>query len=150
MRLTVISSKRQLKIRMLLTRKSLAITILVLLFMTKIVIACSTAIDPNNPGFDPIAETFSYGNFYFFSSIFVALFIVVFYFLTRQRKLWLLISAIISLLLMFPLTFLSLMPSCGNSFLTFTRLAFIYFLFLFALQVILRIIQKKNLKLELP
>ena len=97
---------------------------MVLSFATKIVIACSTAIDPNNPSFDPIAENVFYTKIYFYSLLLTILGIIVLYFLRGRKGLWLFFAElkglwliiIISLAVLFSIGFLFIsifIQDCG-------------------------------------
>ena len=102
---------------MLPTVKNSTIAILVLLFMTKIVIACSTTIDPNNPGFEPIAENGFYTKIYFYSLLLTILGIIVLYFLRGRKGLWLLFAELKGLWLII-ITSLALLFSTGFLFIS--------------------------------
>lgn len=113
--------------------------------MTKIVAACSTAINPNNPGFDPIAENGFYTKIYFYSSLLTILGIIVLYFLRGQKGsrlffaelkgLWLIIMTILALLFAIGFLFISIISvDCGNSLRDTVGKGLIILLTLFFLQ----------------
>jgi hypothetical protein len=90
---------------------------LVLSFATKIVIACSTAIDPNNPSFDPIAENVFYTKIYFYSLLLTILGIIVLYFLRGRKGLWLFFAELKGLWLII-ITSLAVLFSIGFLFIS--------------------------------
>ncbi len=90
---------------------------MVLSFATKIVIACSTAIDPNNPSFDPIAENVFYTKIYFYSLLLTILGIIVLYFLRGRKGLWLFFAELKGLWLII-ITSLAVLFSIGFLFIS--------------------------------
>ena len=136
---------------MLFKQKSIQaiLTILALFVSVKIVSACS--VDANS-NFDPIAENNFYSGIYFFSSIFLIVAIIVSWFLRGRKGDWLVHITVISVFLMIPLTFIFavIAQDCGYLVLKTLRAEFIFFLLLFALQIISWIIQRRKLKTMLP
>jgi hypothetical protein len=132
--------------------KKLALTNLMLLTAIKSVSACSVAVDPNNPNYDPIAENNFYGAIYFYSSIFLILAIIVSYFLSGRKRLWFVIVTITSVFLMIPILFVFgiMLKGCGNISLGIIKWYFIFLLFLFTFQIVSWIIRKRRLKETLP
>lgn len=89
------------------------LTVLVLIFTTKIVSGCST--DTSKGGVDPIAENGFYTGIYFFSLLLTISGIVALYFLRGQKGLWLLFGELKGLWLII-ITSLALLFSIGFLF----------------------------------
>lgn len=97
-----------------LKRKSLIIslTVLVLMFTTKIVNGCSY--DISDGGVNPSIENDFYSKIYFIASVLLILVIFVSYFLRSQKELWLFIITIVPIIIIIPLLLLSVTASdCG-------------------------------------
>lgn len=133
---------------------------MVLSFATKIVIACSTAIDPNNPSFDPIAENVFYTKIYFYSLLLTILGIIVLYFLRGRKGLWLFFAElkglwliiIISLAVLFSIGFLFIsifIQDCGYTLRNTLGKGLLILLTLFFLQFVSWIGQIKRSKPKL-
>ena len=100
-----------------LPRKSLIIslTVLVLLFTTETISACS--FDTSNGGVDPTIENDFYTKIYFYSLLLTILGIVVLYFLRGRKGLWLLFAELEGLWLII-ITSLALLFSIGFLFIS--------------------------------
>ncbi len=133
---------------------------MVLSFATKIVIACSTAIDPNNPSFDPIAENVFYTKIYFYSLLLTILGIIVLYFLRGRKGLWLFFAElkglwliiITSLAVLFSIGFLFILifiQDCGYTLRNTLGKGLLILLTLFFLQFVSWIGQIKRSKPKL-
>lgn len=137
---------------MIATGRKILLTILASASMTKIVNACSVAVDPTNPTYDPIAENNFYGAIYFYSSIFLILAIIVSYFLSGRKTLWFVIVTITSVILMIPILFVFgiMFQDCGHTSLGIIKWYFLFLLFLFTFQIVSWIIGKRKSKEPLP
>ena len=124
-------------------------TLLILICFSKFGFACSPVPDPNNPNFDPIAETFFYGSIYFFASIFVLLSVIIFSLITRFKRNLFIPSSIISAFLIGIISLFSLgiFDSCGFTFLLIVKGGLAYSVDFFATQILLWKFSREEIKL---
>ena len=92
------------------------LAVITVLFSVRTALTCSVQVDPNNPGYDPIAEN-GINSVWFFvaaTSLIVADVFVVFF--TRRRFfLPLLIAVLITFVQIGLLIFMNLIDSCGSN-----------------------------------
>lgn len=97
---------------MLAKLSKISLTILVLIFTTKIVNACSLDISANQP--DPLVTSNFYNGLFFIGSIFLLLQLIVFHFLRKRRSKLLLFSGIFCFIFTFIITWgVMMLNSCG-------------------------------------
>lgn len=102
---------------MLAKLSKISLTILVLIFTTKIVNACSLDISANQP--DPFIQSNFYNKSFLLGSIFFLLLIILFYFLSKKRNKLLFLSGLFCFIFTFIITFSILISgSCGDLYVT--------------------------------
>lgn len=123
---------------MLATGRKILLTILASGSMTKIVNACSFIPDPNNLNYDPTAENNFYVGIFIYLSIFLFSAIVLLFFLSGRKNIRFVVTAIISVILMIPLTFVFgvILAGCGDNLVSVISIYFLFLLCLFIFQIV--------------
>ena len=121
--------------------KKTALTILILILAVNVVSACELSSEKEKF----LEQLNGFGNLFLYSSYTLIVPIVIFYFLKKRTGMWTIITALVSLVMFFPILLLAgLADMCGYSAFMICASEFIFMLFLFTFQLFSWISQRKT------